>query len=95
MDPPDRRELLRFLEGEDAFESCHWKSDSQILEEVHRAIEQLPPPFIDFMTLHFLEAQPEEIIRERLGLADHEEYLQLSRLSIAALRKEIERRFRR
>jgi hypothetical protein len=87
-------ELLRLLEGEVAFESCHWEGDPRILEEVHRAIEHLPPPFIDFMTLCFSEAQPEDVIRERLCLADHEEYLQLSRLSLAALRNEIERRFR-
>lgn len=85
-------EILRLLEGEIACEPCRWEGDSRILAEIHRAIEHLPPPFIDFMTLYFSAAQSEEVIRERLGLTDHEEYLQLSWLSLAALRKEIERR---
>lgn len=85
-------ELMRLLAGEG--ESSAWAGDRRVLDEVHQAIERLAPPFREFVNLVYSEALPEDVVCERVGLADHQDFLSLSRLSLAALREEIERRLR-
>jgi hypothetical protein len=86
-------ELMRLLDGDIGLESCSLDRNSMVLAEIRRAVDRLPHPFRTFLTCDFIEALPEEDMRVRFSLADHEEYLQLKRLSLVALRREIERSF--
>ena len=83
--------LMRVLGGELELGDFPVDNDSAVLERVREAIDHLPEPFQRFMRLDFSEARPEMEIRLALELRDHEEYLHLKRLSLAALRQAIER----
>jgi NifU-like protein involved in Fe-S cluster formation len=82
---------MRLLWGEVALGTSRLRDEAAVLGRVREAIEQLSEPFKSFMRLDFIEGRSEEEIRLKLGLADHEEYLHLKRLSFSALRQAIER----
>jgi hypothetical protein len=84
-------EIMRLLWGEVALGTSRLRDEAAVLGRVREAIEQLSEPFKSFMRLDFIEGRSEEEIRLKLGLADHEEYLHLKRLSFSALRQAIER----
>jgi hypothetical protein len=87
----DTFEIMRLLAGEGALVDSPLCDDKKVLIIVRKAIALLPERFASFVHLDFMEQLSEEEICEALDLRDHEEYLQLKRLSLAALRRAIER----
>lgn len=83
--------LMRLLWGEEPLGKSSFSDESTILERVREAIDHLSDPFKSFLRRDFIEGMAEEDVRLELGLADHEEYLHLRRLSLAGLRESLER----
>lgn len=84
-------EVMRLLDGAVTLDESPLAEDAKVLAKVRQALALLVEPFARFLKLDLLEHRSEEEIRQELGLSDHEEYLHLKRLSVATLRRVIER----